>query len=105
MLAGNAQITTERASGYLQQMCKHFGHKVEVQFDAQSGQIKFPFGSCVLTADQDVLDLTVSAETQAGLTKTARVIASHLERFAFRENPEIEWRQGGTLQGRDHAEI
>lgn len=91
MFISNAKFTTERASSYLQQLCKHFGHKVEVQFDPKSGHITFPFGQCALSADIGVLDLTVSAETQGDLTKSCRVIASHLERFAFRENPKIDW--------------
>lgn len=91
MFTSNAKITTERASGYLQQLCKHFGHKIEVQFDPQAGLINFPFGQCKLAADQDVLDLTVSAETQSDLTKACRVVGSHLERFAFRESPNIDW--------------
>lgn len=91
MFTNTARITTTRASTYLQQLCKHFGHKVEVQFDPQSGHIKFPIGHCELSATHDNLDMTVSAENQADLTKTSRVIASHLERFAFRENPEFEW--------------
>ncbi len=91
MFTSNAKITTERASSYLQQLCKHFGHKIDVQFDAQAGLINFPFGSCALVAGLESLDLTVSAESQADITKACRVIASHLERFAFRENPKIEW--------------
>ncbi|WP_373236808.1 DUF2218 domain-containing protein [Cohaesibacter celericrescens] len=91
MFKSTANVTTTRASIYLQQLCKHFGHKVEVQFDPQSGKIKFPFGTCALSADDTALDLTVLAETQPDLTKTTRVIASHLERFAFRENPTIVW--------------
>jgi hypothetical protein len=91
MFESNAKFTTERSSGYMQQLCKHFGHKVEVQFDPKTGFIKFPFGQCALTAEQGVLDLTVSAETQGNLTKACRVIGSHLDRFAFRENPTIDW--------------
>ena len=91
MSTNTARITTTRASTYLQQLCKHFGHKVEVQFDPTSGHINFPFGRCDLSTAQDSLVLTVSAENQADLTKIRSVIASHLERFAFRENPKIEW--------------
>ena len=91
MFTSNAKFTTERASSYLQQLCKHFGHKLEVQFDSTSGLITFPSGQCVLTAEQGVLELTISAETQADLTKSCRVIGSHLERFAFRENPKLDW--------------
>lgn len=91
MFRSNAKFTTERASGYLQQLCKHFAHKIEVQFDPEAGLIQFPFGQCNLNANQGVLDLTVTAETQSDLTKACRVIGSHLERFAFRENPKIDW--------------
>ena len=91
MIKATANITTARASTYLQQLCKHFGHKVEVTFDPASGRITFPFGNCTLSASMSDLIMTVTADSQADLTKTARVIASHLERFAFRENPTINW--------------
>lgn len=91
MQTTQAMITTQRASTYLQQLCKHFGHKVDVQFDPKSGRITFPFGHCDLSADQHALALTVTATSPADLTKTSRVIGSHLERFAFRENPTIDW--------------
>ncbi|MBU2983038.1 DUF2218 domain-containing protein [Lentibacter algarum] len=91
MFTRTANITTDRASTYLQQLCKHFAHKIEVQFDPQSGHIAFPFGQCDLVAQDATLTLTATANNQADLTKTTRVIASHLERFAFRENPEINW--------------
>ncbi|WP_082802367.1 DUF2218 domain-containing protein [Falsihalocynthiibacter arcticus] len=39
MFTSNAKFTSERASGYLQQLCKHFGHKIEVQFDPKSGPV------------------------------------------------------------------
>ncbi|MEB8388813.1 DUF2218 domain-containing protein [Rhodobacteraceae bacterium KMM 6894] len=91
MFTSTATITTTRASTYLQQLCKHFAHKIEVRFDPQTGDIKFPFGHCDLQAGENELKLTATAETQEDLTKTSHVIASHLERFAFREKPAIEW--------------
>lgn len=89
----NAQTTfkTENAQRYLGTLCKHFGHKVPVHLDGKHGRIELPFGQCELAALDGALDLKVFAETKADLDKTAQVIASHLERFAFRENPQIEW--------------
>ncbi|NND40843.1 MAG: DUF2218 domain-containing protein [Silicimonas sp.] len=89
----NARTTfkTNNAERYLGTLCKHFGHKVSVQMDGDRGQIELPFGQCDLAASDDALQIEVSAETKGDLDKTARVIASHLERFAFRENPQIEW--------------
>ncbi|MEO9863079.1 MAG: DUF2218 domain-containing protein [Yoonia sp.] len=89
----NAETTfkTEQAQRYLGTLCKHFGHKVPVELDGNTGRIDLPFGQCELAANDAALDMKVSAENKADLDKTAQVIASHLERFAFRENPQIEW--------------
>jgi hypothetical protein len=89
----NTQATfkTSKAQRYLGTLCKHFGHKVPVQMDGDRGRIELQFGQCELAASDDALQIEVSAETKGNLDKAARVIASHLERFAFRENPQIEW--------------
>ena len=89
----NAETTfkTEQAQRYLGTLCKHFGHKVPVELDGNTGRIDLPFGQCELAANDGALDMKVSAENKVDLDKTAQVIASHLERFAFRENPQIEW--------------
>tara|TARA_R110002096_G_scaffold418279_1_gene622269 strand:+ start:1149 stop:1472 length:324 start_codon:yes stop_codon:yes gene_type:complete len=89
----NAQtiFTTERAGQYLASLCKHFGHKVPVQYDPRSGRIELPFGQCDLAADEATLTLTARAENQPDLDRTIGVMTSHLERFAFRENPHLAW--------------
>lgn len=89
----DAQTTfrTQRASQYLASLCKHFGHKVPVRHDAGCGQIEFPFGRCDLKANETELRLTAFADTRADLDKTVQVITSHLDRFAFRENPSLDW--------------
>ncbi|MFC5586125.1 DUF2218 domain-containing protein [Nitratireductor kimnyeongensis] len=94
-----ATITTARASIYLQQLCKHFGHKVPVTFTTTDGSITLPFGTCDLTANGDTLTLSVTGEVDA-LDRLQHVIADHLLRFAFRENPEIRWR---SASGENHA--
>ena len=83
---------TENASRYLQQLCKHFAHKVEVQFTPESGTVSLPFGTCKLTADDKQLTLTGSAKP-AQLSKMERFLGDHLARFAFRENPTITWQR------------
>lgn len=82
---------TENAERYLGTLCKHFGHKVPVTFETGSGHIELPFGQCDLRADTDGLALTAEAKDKTGLDKTIQVITSHLERFAFRENPDLTW--------------
>ena len=85
-----SHVTSERASIYLQQLCKHFGHKVSVDFDADIGRIDLPFGTCDLQAGSDVLTLNVTG-AEADIARLEKVIGDHLARFAFRENPAIAW--------------
>ena len=82
---------TENAERYLGTLCKHFGHKVPVSFEPGSGRIELPFGQCDLRADTAGLGLTASAADAPALDKTIQVITNHLERFAFRENPDLNW--------------
>ncbi|WP_323771709.1 DUF2218 domain-containing protein [Antarctobacter sp.] len=84
-------FSTDRADRYLGTLCKHFGHKVPVRHDKGTGQIELPFGLCVLSADETGLALSVEASDKSQLDKTIKVISSHLERFAFRENPDLTW--------------
>lgn len=87
---------TENAERYLGTLCKHFGHKVPVAFEPGSGRIELPFGQCALRADGAGLTLTAEATDTPGLDKTIQVITSHLERFAFRENPDLNWSRTET---------
>ena len=90
MVAHVAKIETEKASRYLEQLCKHFGHKVPVNFDAAAGQIDLPIGVCRLSACPDTLTMRVEG-TEANIERLEQVIGDHLARFAFRENPAIAW--------------
>ena len=35
---------TENGSKYLQQLCKHFGHKIETSYDSEKGWAAFEMG-------------------------------------------------------------
>lgn len=87
----HADVRMEMASRYLQQLCKHFGHKIPAEFTPEEGTIRFPFGTCALKASEEVLALDVSAGTEEDLERMRGVIGSHLERFAFRDKPTIFW--------------
>ena len=89
--SSKALVATAKASGYLQQLCKHFGHKTEVEFTPDAGRIAFDFGVAELAADPDGLSMTANATNAEDLARLCRVLASHLERFAFREDLDIHW--------------
>lgn len=92
MLTTTSTFTTQKASGYLQQMCKHFAHKVDVSFDHNQGHVEFPAGTAELTAKHHCLTFTVRARSHEGLERVKAVLENHIVRFAFRENLDmLEW--------------
>ena len=84
-------VETVKASGYLPQLCKHFGHKTDTSYSTEAGWIEFDFGRADLEAAEGQLEMKASAETQEALARLKNVLASHLERFAFREELSINW--------------
>jgi hypothetical protein len=86
-----ARIATERASIYLQQLCKHFAHRLPVEFTPERGQITFSSGTCRLTAESGMLTLNAEAADAAQLEQLQDVVVRHLLRFAFRDPPPIGW--------------
>ena len=79
------QFATEHASRYLQQLLKHFAHKIEVQYDETSGRAYFPFGIATLTATPKELTVVLTAESSEALERGRGAIDRHLKTFAFRE--------------------
>jgi hypothetical protein len=86
-----AEVATPQASRYLQQLCKHFEHKLPVTHDAVSGRISFSTGMCELAAADGVLRLACTAPEAEKLPQLQDVVARHLVRFAFREEMQVEW--------------
>lgn len=88
----NVTINTEHASKYLQQLCKHFSHKVDVDFDANRGAVAFAPGPCTMTADGTSLHIHCHSSEDQGILVLQSVIESHLAKFAWREEFEFDWR-------------
>jgi hypothetical protein len=98
MRSSEARVATAVPSRYLMQLCKHFQHKLPVAFDERQGRVDFPAGRCELDAEADegVLLMRVTAGDETELARLEDVVARHLERFAFREKPEIQWTRVGA---------
>ena len=89
-----ARVATPRSARYLGQLCKHFAHRVPASFSGAQGRIEFPAGTCEMEAAGDLLILRARAADEASLGQVEEVVARHLERFAFRDRPEISWSCG-----------
>lgn len=88
-----ARVPTASASRYLQQLAKHWSHKMEVSFSAEEGVIAFPTGSWLeMRADSASLDLVLTAPDDGDPARMRKVVEEHLDRFAFREGPlTFDW--------------
>ena len=88
----SANVPTKNASRYLQQLCKHWSHKFETDFDVQQGVIAFPMGPIRMMAGDEALTVTIDPVEGADVDRFKQVVADHLDRFAFREAPlPFDW--------------
>jgi len=90
-----ARVPTLSASRYLQQLAKHWSHKMTVSYSEQEGRIVFPNGAVVdMRADGDTLDVVLTVPDDGDVARMREVVSSHLDRFAFREGPlTFDWRE------------
>lgn len=86
-----ATFMTEHAARHMQALCRHFSNKVPAQVQAERGHVAFPFGQCDLSADAKCLTFKATAPDRSQLDQVTQVLTSHLERFAFREDPNLTW--------------
>ncbi|MDP2579535.1 DUF2218 domain-containing protein [Shimia thalassica] len=90
--SSTGSTATQKANGYLQQLCKHWSHKAEVSFTPEAGDIRFPNGNHLsLTAHPDHLEMRLDVPADVDLAKFQDVVDKHILRFAFREDLEISW--------------
>ena len=98
-----AAVPTVHGSRYLQQLCKHWAHNLQVEFTPEHGTVVFPKnargadwpgdGLATLDAREAALDVRLDASSAEQLDALKGVVASHLDRFAFREAPlTFDWR-------------
>ncbi|WP_114950903.1 DUF2218 domain-containing protein [Sphingosinicella terrae] len=100
-----ARVPTASGSRYLQQLCKHWQHNLDVEYDAERGRIVFPRdargadwpseGVVTMEAQAEVLECRIQASAPGQLEALKGAVARHLDRFAFREAPlKFEWMDG-----------
>ncbi len=89
-----ARVPTASASRYLQQLAKHWSHKMTVAFTPEEGTIAFPNGSVLaMRADSESLDLELTVPEGEDTGRMREVVEKHIDRFAFREGPlTYDWK-------------
>jgi hypothetical protein len=97
-----ASVPTASGSRYLQQLCKHWSHNLQVEFTAESGSVVFPKdarganypadGRAAFEAADGVLNVRIEASSAEQLQGLKDAVVRHLDRFAFREAPlQFDW--------------
>lgn len=84
-MESHARVVTDKAARYMMQLAKHWAHRFDVRYDDTSAHVPLPLGRCRMTAHADGLDITVEAADHEGLARLEDLVATHLDRFAFRE--------------------
>lgn len=107
MLSSIAHVPTAQGSRYLQQLCKHWSHNLQVVFTPERGTVVFPRDArgadwpadALVTMEAGpetlpgTLKVTIQASSDAHLEALKGAVARHLDRFAFREAPlTFDWR-------------
>lgn len=90
-VSAHAAVPTSAAERYLAQLCKHFSHKIAVEYSPQAGTARFPGGACRLNAADGVLSLRCEAEDTAALERIKAIVEDHLKRFGWRESLAVTW--------------
>ena len=103
VVSATASVPTQSASRYLQQLCKHWAHNLEVAFTPDRGTVVFPReargadhpgdGLVTFDAGADALTVRIDASADSQLEGLKGAVARHLDRFAFREAPlPFDWK-------------
>ena len=103
MFESSVHVPTANASRYLQQLCKHWGHHLTVEFTPESGKVIFPRdahgadwpgdATLILQAHAGDLECRLDASAEGQREGLKGAVARHLDRFAFREAPlRFDWR-------------
>ena len=92
MVIARGRAKTASGSKYLQQLCKHWSHKFDVDFSEKRGQVRFPSAVATMEASADALLVSIETEVTGSVERLKEILADHLDRFAFREAPlPFEW--------------
>jgi hypothetical protein len=102
-VSSTAQVPTANGSRYMQQLCKHWAHNLQVEFGTREGRVTFPRDArgadwpgdalVTMTAHDGVLQCRIDASAPGQLEGLKGAVARHLDRFAFREAPlTFDWK-------------
>ncbi|MEV4113458.1 DUF2218 domain-containing protein [Nonomuraea sp. NPDC049695] len=112
MPTAEAHITTDRASRYLVQLCRHAGQmghgfpthanrgphmggerprNVEAEWSETDGTISLDWGTCTLRATPEALTLHVEAVDEERLQRIKALLTRNIARMGRRDDLTVDW--------------
>jgi hypothetical protein len=92
MIEARAIVPTQSGGKYVQQLCKHWSHKLPVQLEGNTGVVTFAAAVTTMKAGDGAIEVVVRGENREAIEGLKDVVARHLDRFAFREAPlTFDW--------------
>lgn len=91
MIRRQGRVPTSEASRYLQRLCYHFTRKIAVQYDEKQGDATFPWGRCLMFADEQALHFDCHAEDEDSLARVQHAIDAHVELFSRKKPMRVQW--------------
>jgi hypothetical protein len=82
-----ARVATASGAKYVQQLCKHWAHKLPVELEGDTGVVTFVGVVATMAADAEAIQVSLRGEDREQVDRLKDVVAQHLDRFAFREAP------------------
>lgn len=91
-------MPTAQGARYVAQLCSHWGRKFQIAQREDGATIVMTTGAVVeIAVAPGAMTVAVAAADEARLIELKAVVATHLDRFAFREAPLLfEWRDHGA---------
>jgi hypothetical protein len=90
----NARVVAPDPGRLINRLCKHFRHKIEVEWNETEGILTFTIGQCRLKAADGELRMACESSDDEQLEQLGEVVASHLIRFAGEDVSDVQWRAG-----------
>lgn len=92
LVRARATVHTANSHGYLDEMCRHFGHRVHTQLGNGRGSVQFDEGTLLAHARPQALELELSAQDPKSLERLQALVTAHIERWGEADQLRVDWR-------------
>lgn len=85
-------VTITSPNRLLNRLCKHFSHRVQVEYHKFSARVTFAEGSCHLQANADQLRIVCSADSPDNLEAIVSTLNRHVPQFCAPDTAWVNWK-------------